>query len=193
MGLFLPHGRHRGGDGQSGVKRNRRGAVVAHGGSGDRLDGAVLVDGWAGAVAAATASARTGHPVTLLPAAGSAVGPAWMAALIRQVRAAVPDATVAAVYDVGPRPGGVMAALRCGWRTVLYTGDDHPALSGLAEAHGARLYRRLGHHLMLDPKRSPVDAVADWLCRSALQSDPGCTIPTATRKPTPAQGAHPDL
>ncbi|MCB9959142.1 MAG: hypothetical protein H6843_11120 [Rhodospirillaceae bacterium] len=160
---------------------------------GDRLDGAVAVDGLAGACAAAEAARSAGRAVHLIPAAGPAVGPGWWRAVCRRAAAAVPGADIRPVYDAGAVPGLVMAALRTGIPAVLYTGPEIAALRGLAGAHGTTLYRALGPCLKLDPRRRPVAAVTAWLGGIALQSERGCSIPGGTRARRPAPPGHADF
>ena len=146
-----------------------------------RLDGAIVIDGLAGARAAAEAARRTGRAAVLIPAAGPAAGPGWWLALCQQVATETPDGRLHPVYDAGSMPGLVMAALRVGLRSVLYTGcgPQDAALDGLAAAAGAVLYRRVGACLRLDTKRDPVGACIRWLCPSSLQSAEACSIPNA--------------
>ena len=146
-----------------------------------RLDRAIAVDGLAGARAAAEAARRTGRVAVLIPAAGPAAGPGWWLALCQQVAAESPDARLDPVYDAGPMPGLVMAAVRVGLRSVLYTGrgPQDTALDGLAAAAGAVLYRQVGACLRLDTRRDPVAACTRWLRPSSLQSAEACSIPNA--------------
>ena len=145
------------------------------------IDRAIVVDGLAGARAVAEAARRTGRVATLIPAAGPAAGPGWWLALCDRIADDVPAAQLHPVYDAGPLTGLVMAALRVGLRSVLYTGrgPQDAALDRLAAASDATLYRRLGTCLRLDTKRDPVAACIRWLCPSSLQSAEACSIPNA--------------
>ena len=125
------------------------------------------------------------RPAVLLSAAGLAIGPGWWRAAIAKWRTAAPTVGLMAVLDCGNRPGAVMAALRTGIADIRYGGAESDALAGLADRHGARLWRRLGPVLDLDLRRDPQAACRDWLRRVPLQSKGLCTIPTATETTDP--------
>ena len=101
-----------------------------------------------------------GRPVLLVSAPGAALnaGPGWFKAVLDQAAAAFPDATVHAVLDCAAAPGAALAALRAGFKLVVFD-LTHPAaasvLGAAAEAGAEVLGARpaaldLG---MLDPRR----------------------------------------
>lgn len=76
--------------------------------------------------ARAALDAAAGRPVILINARGMAgfMGPLWFKALVEEARAAYPDAAVTAALDVADEPGTALAALRCGFKLVRFTGPD---------------------------------------------------------------------
>jgi hypothetical protein len=93
--------------------------------------------------AAVAAAAALDVPVTLVsaPGAGTYAGAPWFKALVTKAAAAFPQAAVDAVIDCGDEPGTVLAALRAGFKRVIFSGPE-PArgrLAALAHAQGAVL------------------------------------------------------
>jgi len=109
------------------------------------VSGRIIVHSLEQARAAVAAAASLGVPVTLVsaPGAGAYAGPAWFKALVDAAAAAHPEIAVTAVIDCGEEPGTVLAALRAGFRYVVFTGPDaaRSALADLAAARGAVLER----------------------------------------------------
>jgi len=101
---------------------------------------AVIIHGWADA---RTALAAARGPLTLVsaPGAGGYAGAAWFAALAAQGEAAFPDVAQRWVLDCGDAPGHVLAALRAGVRSVVFTGapEARERLAAAAAACGAAL------------------------------------------------------
>lgn len=94
------------------------------------------------ALAAAAAAEASGRPLTLVspPAAGLSAGPAWFAAITRQVRQRFPQADLTFVLDCGDSPGAVLAALRLGLDDLAVVQEAlSPALAAQANLVGARL------------------------------------------------------
>lgn len=101
-----------------------------------------------------------GRPVLLLSAVGAALnaGPGWFKAVLDQAAEANPGASFTAALDCAGAPGAVLAALRAGFKLVVFD-LKHPAaasvLGAAAEAGAEVLGERpdamdLG---ALDPRR----------------------------------------
>jgi len=73
--------------------------------------------------------------VTLVsaPAAAASGGPEWFKALVDAAKASQPQADVDAVLDCGARPGDAMAALRSGWRKIVYSGPAAAKIREMAD------------------------------------------------------------
>src|SRR5216683_6656696 len=103
----------------------------------------IIIHSVAHAVAALSAAAEAGRPVTLAsaPHAGIYAGPGWFGALVAAARAAVPEAQCAALIDCGDDAGAAQAALRAGIEGIIFTGRSDVAdrLADIASQHGARL------------------------------------------------------
>jgi len=91
--------------------------------------------------AAVMAAAERGIPIILASAPGMAgfMGPMWFKALIDEAAAAHPGAAVTAMLDCGDEAGTVLAALRCGFRLVRFSGPEasRARLDEIAEQLGA--------------------------------------------------------
>ncbi|MFI4949063.1 MAG: hypothetical protein ACHQC9_09715 [Alphaproteobacteria bacterium] len=109
MGLLQPDGRGR--------RLFRRDALTAEA-------PLIVIHSLAHAVAALSAAAEAGRPVTLLsaPDAGISAGPGWFGALVAAARAAVPSARNAMLLDCGDDAGAAQAAIRAGIEGVVFTG-----------------------------------------------------------------------
>ena len=105
-------------------------------------------------------SIAAGRPVLLVSAPGAALnaGPGWFKSVLDQAAAAFPSATIHAVLDCAAAPGTALAALRAGFKLVVFD-LTHPAaasvLGAAAEAGAEVLGTRpaaldLG---TLDPRR----------------------------------------
>jgi hypothetical protein len=104
---------------------------------------AIIIHSLAHAVAALSAAAELGRPITLLsaPDAGIYAGPGWFGALVAAARAAVPVAQCTALLDCGDDAGAAQAAIRTGIDGVIFTGraDVGERLANIAGQHGVRL------------------------------------------------------
>ena len=103
----------------------------------------IIVHSLAQAVAALSAAAEAGQPVTLAsaPDAGIYAGPGWFGALVAAARAAVPAARCAVLLDCGDDAGAAQAAIRAGIEGIIFTGlaDLAERLIDIAGQRGARL------------------------------------------------------
>jgi hypothetical protein len=103
----------------------------------------IIVHALAHAVAALSAAAEAGRPVTLAsaPDAGIYAGPGWFGALIAAACDAVPMAQSAALLDCGDDAGAAQAAIRAGIEGIVFTGraDVAERLADIARQRGARL------------------------------------------------------
>src|SRR5216683_7874426 len=99
----------------------------------------IIIHSVAHAVAALSAAAEAGRPVTLAsaPDAGIYAGPGWFGALIAAARDAVPAAQSAALLDCGDDAGAAQAAIRAGIEGVIFTGRFDVA-DRLADIAGQR-------------------------------------------------------
>lgn len=76
-----------------------------------------------------------GRPVLLVSAPGAALnaGPGWFRAVLDQAAAAFPDATIQAVLDCAAAPGAALAALRAGFKLLVFD-LAHPAAGSVLGA-----------------------------------------------------------
>ena len=127
MGLLQPHGR-----GRRLFRRDGLSNIPA-----------IVVHSLAHAVAALSAAAETGRPVTLAsaPDAGIYGGPGWWRGLVSAAREAVPEAPSTALLDCGDDAGIAQAASRTGVEAIVFTGgaDVTERLADIAGQRGARL------------------------------------------------------
>ncbi len=130
MGILLPHVGHGHRHGGAWLSSPRTRTVTVHDPDEAR--------------AAVAAAARDGVPITLIsaPAAAASGGPAWFKALVDAARAGWPDVAVDAVLDCGARPADALAALRSGWRTIVYSGPAATKIRQIAAATNAVVLRR---------------------------------------------------
>jgi hypothetical protein len=116
---------------------------------------------------ALAAAQELGKPVTLLsaPAAASAVGPAWFAALVRQARDEFPEVDAEAILDCDRAAGRAMAALQAGFNGIVFTGSTAVLLklADLGEDRRCTLYDLRPAALDLLDKKNPAAAVRAWL------------------------------
>ena len=91
--------------------------------------------------ARAAVEAASGRPLVLMSARGMAgfMGPLWFKMLTDE--AAAGHANVTAALDCADEPGTVLAALRCGFRLVRFTGPaaSRKLLDDIARQTGARV------------------------------------------------------
>lgn len=119
---------------------------------------AVVVHGRAQAEWALRVAA--GRPVLLVSAPGAALnaGPGWFKAVLEQAAAEHPDARLHAALDCAAAPGAALAALRAGFKLVIFD-LGHPAAAsvlGAAAEAGAEVLGIRPEALdlgTLDPRR----------------------------------------
>jgi len=130
VGILLPHVGHGHRDGGAWLSRPSARTVTVHDPDEAR--------------AAVAAAARDGVSLTLIsaPAAAASGGPAWFKALVDAAKADRPEAAVKAVLDCGSRPADALAALRSGWRTIVYTGPAASKIRQIADAMDAVVLRK---------------------------------------------------
>jgi hypothetical protein len=129
MGLLQPDGRGR--------RLFRRDALT------QQAPLTVVIHSLAHAVAALSAAAEAGRPVTLLsaPDAGISAGPGWFGALVAAACVAVPAAECSMILDCGGDAGAAQAAIRAGIEGIFFTGrgDVAERLADIAGQRGIRL------------------------------------------------------
>ena len=105
-------------------------------------------------------SIAAGRPVLLVSAPGAAlnVGPGWFKAVLDQAAAAHPGANFTAALDCAAAPGAALAALRAGFKLVIFD-LGHPSAAsvlGAAAEAGAEVLGTRPEALdlgTLDPRR----------------------------------------
>ena len=116
--------------------------------------------------AALAAARESGATITLQSAPGAAAyaGVGYLKAVIEQAGAAD------AVIDCGEDSGLALAALRAGWKRVMFSGDADvfAKLADIAEQQGARVMEPEPDRSALDLLDTPDPAAA---CRKYLGSD----------------------
>ena len=109
----------------------------------------IIVHSLPHAVAALSAAAEAGRPVTLAsaPDAGIHAGAGWFGALVAAARDAVPAAQSTALLDCGDDAGAAQAALRAGIEGLVFTGraDVAERLADIAAQAEARLLTARPH------------------------------------------------
>lgn len=118
---------------------------------------------------AALAVAReTRQAVTLLtaPDAAARLGVDVLKSMIDQAAAAVPGADFAAVIDCGDQPGLALAALRAGWRRLVFAGTAETVakIADLARQQGAEVMAVAPPARDFGDARDPDRAARAWLC-----------------------------
>ena len=85
-----------------------------------------------------------GHGVTLISAHGAAAsgGPGWFMAVVETVAGDYPDVDILSILDCGDRPGDALAALRAGWKTIVYTGPAAAKIADIANQLDATVLRK---------------------------------------------------
>jgi hypothetical protein len=103
----------------------------------------IIIHSLAHAVAALSAAAEAGRPITVAsaPDAGIYAGPGWFGALIAASRDAVPAARCKSLLDCCDDAGAAQAAIRAGIEGVVFTGraDVAERLADIAARRGVRL------------------------------------------------------
>lgn len=104
---------------------------------------AVIVHSHADVARAARLAADLRVPVTIMTAPGAAdyAGPDVLFAMVQAGLAEAPGADIVAIIDCADAAGRAQAALRAGWRHILFTGHPDAAarLADLARQSGASL------------------------------------------------------
>lgn len=117
--------------------------------------------------AALEAASESGLSVTLYTAPGAAAyaGVTYLAAVVNRARQAFPSALADAVIDCGADAGTVQAALRTGWKSVLFRGRSDVAdkLAAIAGQHGACLAREGQTAIDLLDQDDPLGSCRSWL------------------------------
>lgn len=105
------------------------------------------------AFAAAESGARS-LDLVVAAWASAAYGPLYLAEAVAQARARHPNAKVRIALDCADDAGAAMAALRTGWRRLVFGGraDVQARIASMAEAAGAEL---------IDPKPEPALDLAE--------------------------------
>ena len=122
--------------------------------------------------AALAAAAERGVPVTLRTAPGAAAyaGPLYLKEIADRALGEMPGVEAQALIDCASDPALALAALRMGWRRVLYRGRGKvPAkLADIAGQLGAEIMRGAPAGLdLLDSADAPA------ACRAYLEPTPG--------------------
>lgn len=128
---------------------------------------AITIHGAEDARAALAAAASCGVAVTLIsaPAAAGYAGPGWFRALREIVSAEFPQVAQRWILDCGDAPGHVLAALRAGCDTLVFTGDSRvrEKLAAIAAQQGATLLAVRTESLDLRESRDKQTALLAWL------------------------------
>ena len=102
---------------------------------------AIIVHDRGQALAALDAAKTTGAPVLLLTAPGAAryAGPDYLFALVAEALAARQGTPAETAIDCGEDAGVAMAALRAGWKTLVFVGPAavREKIESMAEQMGA--------------------------------------------------------
>lgn len=129
---------------------------------------ALIVHSFDQARAALRVAQELSKPILLLTAPGDAarMGVDVLRSMVDQAAAEVGDAAFEAVIDCGGEPGTAMAALRAGWRDLVFAGDAvvTAKIMDLAHQHGARLRAGPPPARDLGDSRDPERALRAWLC-----------------------------
>jgi hypothetical protein len=116
------------------------------------------------ALGAATGS-KIGVALVTPPGGAATAGPEIYLEMYRQGHAHFPEAESNATIDCGDNAGIAMRALRCGWRNIVFTGDDdvQQKLQNMTDQLGGTLERSRPNTIDLIASRDPV-----WAIRQAL-------------------------
>ena len=111
-----------------------------------------------------------GCGVTLVtpPNGATSAGPEVYFEMMQAGRSDVPQASATAIVDCDGDAGTFMRALRCGWRTLRYSGDleTHAKLEDMAHQLGGTVERALPAAFDLKAARDPA-----WFCRQTLSAN----------------------
>ena len=114
---------------------------------------------------AVSAERRVRVTLYTAPGAASYAGVGYLLAMIDQASGDFPDALEKAVIDCGRNVGTAQAALRAGWKTILFRGRGKLAnkLAGIAQQNGARLIDESEAVVDLGDYEDPMDICRRWL------------------------------
>jgi len=128
---------------------------------------AIIIHSLADARMALAAAREVGEPLTLLSAEGAAgfAGALWFREVVAAARAEYPEVAVTAILDCGDKPGHLLAALRCGLKSLCFTGRRRARerLAAIAEAYGAEILAGRVEALDLFGQKDPASACRAWL------------------------------
>ncbi|MEM7225029.1 MAG: hypothetical protein AAF495_18775 [Pseudomonadota bacterium] len=127
----------------------------------------VIVHSLAQAKAALAAARELNCALTLAsaPGASATVGVRWFQAVAQEAGAAYPEVVLRAEIDCADRPGEALAALRCGFKSVRFSGKPAVAakLKAIAAQQGAEIVTGRPKALDLLEAADPERATRDWL------------------------------
>ncbi len=129
----------------------------------------VIVHSLSQATAALAAAHELGCPITIAsaPGASATVGVRWFQAVVEQACKVYPEVPVRAVIDCAERPGEALAALRCGFKAVRFSGKPAVAvkLAAIAAQLNAEIVTGRQRALDLLDQADPTQATRDWLVK----------------------------
>jgi len=115
----------------------------------------------------AAAGSKIGVALVTPPGAAATGGPEIYLEMYRQGHAHFPETKTNVVIDCGDDAGIAMRALRCGWRDLVFTGDDdvRQKLQDMSDQFGGTLGRSRPHTIDLITSSDPA-----WTVQQALSS-----------------------
>ena len=116
----------------------------------------------------AAAGSKIGVALVTPRGAAATGGPEIYLEMYRQGHAHFPETETNAVIDCGDNAGIAMRALRCGWRDLVFTGDDdvRKKLQDMLEQLGGTLGRSRPYTIDLIASSDPAWTVQQALYRS---------------------------
>lgn len=149
------------------ARNDRAILALCTGEPGDMTPRAVIVHSLEQARAALAAAEARGVPIALYSAEGAAgsSGIGWFASVIEAARAEHPRAVFEAVLDCGSNGALAVAALRGGWRAIVFRGTPalRRKLAAIAAGMAARIDGGASGALDLRHCAEPNGAVIAWL------------------------------
>ncbi|MBM3505457.1 MAG: hypothetical protein FJX65_16505 [Alphaproteobacteria bacterium] len=128
----------------------------------------IIVHSLVHARAALEAARDCGQPVRLLtpPNGARYAGPLFYWEVVKLAERESGHSAAATMIDCGPDAGVALSALRCGWRTIAFTGarDARAKLASIAEQSGGVVVARVPAALDLLDEPKP-----DAACRGHLR------------------------
>ncbi len=114
------------------------------------------------------AGSKIGVALVTPPGAAATGGPEIYLEMYRQGHAHFPETETHAVIDCGDDAGIAMRALRCGWRDLVFTGDDdvRQKLQDMSDQFGGTLRRSRPHTIDLITSSDPARTVQQALSSS---------------------------